>query len=257
MSTIIILGTLFLLLITSFLVLFVLIHREQSLMNGREKEEMKEAYQKEILKAQLEMKEQTFQTISQEIHDGIGQILSLAKLNLNTIKLEENNAAISKIVDTKELISRAIQDLRHLSKTLNSDFLGQQKLTESVRFELEHIQKTGHYTATLKIKGDERPLDPQKELIVFRIAQENFNNIIKHANAKSISVILDYKPNQLNMEIEDDGAGFEISSVNTKGIKEKGTGIGNMYHRAKLIGAEFSINSQLDKGTISQLSLTI
>ncbi len=256
MGTIIILGTLFLLLITSFLVLFVLIHRDQSRKNTREKEEMKEAYQKEILKAQLEMKEHTLHTISQEIHDGIGQILSLAKLNLNTIKLEENNPAVSKILDAKELISRAIQDLRHLSKTLNSDFLGQQKLTESVRFELEHIQKAGHYIATLEIKGDERPLDPQKELIIFRIAQENFNNIIKHAGAKNISVILDYQSDLLNMKIEDDGAGFQISSVNTKGIKEKGTGIGNMYHRAKLIGAEFSIDSQLDKGTITQLSLT-
>ena len=218
---------------------------------------MKDAYQKEILKAQLEMKEKTLKTISQEIHDGIGQILSLAKLNLNTIKLEESDPAKSKISDAKDLITRAIQDLRHLSKTLNSDFLSQQQLAESIRFELEQIQRTGHYTATFEVKGDERPLDPQKELIIFRIAQENFNNIIKHANAKNISVVLDYQPNQLNMKIADDGSGFQVSSVNTKGIKEKGTGIGNMYHRAKLIGAEFSIGSQLSKGTISQLSLTI
>jgi len=218
---------------------------------------MKDAYQQEILKAQLEMQEQTLHTIAEDIHDGVGQILSLAKLHLNTIKIEENNPAASKIFDAKELVTRAIQDLRHLSKTLNSDFLSKQRLTESIQFELEEIQKVRNYTATFELKGEERPFDPHKQLIIFRIAQENFNNIIKHANAKKISVVLDYRPDSLCMRIEDDGTGFETSEVNTKGIKEKGTGIGNMYHRAKLIGADFIINSEPNKGTVSLLSLTI
>ena len=171
MGAIVIFGTLFLLLITSFLVVFVLIHRNQNIRYAKEKEEMKDAYQQEILKAQLEMKEQTLHTIAEDIHDGIGQILSLAKLHLNTIKIEESDSAASKISDIKELVTRAIQDLRHLSKTLNSDFLSKQKLTESIQFELDQIQKTKHYTATLEVKGDERPFDPHKQLILFRIAQ--------------------------------------------------------------------------------------
>lgn len=257
MGAIVIFGTLFLLLITSFIVVFVLIHQNQSNRNIKEKEEMKDAYQQEILKAQLEMKEQTLHTIAEDIHDGIGQILSLAKLHLNTIKIEENHPAAPKIADAKDLVARVIQDLRNLSKTLNSDFLSQHKLTESIQFELEQIQKTGHCKATLEVKGDERPLDPQKQLIVFRIVQENFNNIIKHAKAKNISVVLAYEHERLSMKIEDDGEGFRASEINTKGIKEKGTGIGNMFHRAKLIGAEFSINSELNRGTVSQLSLII
>ena len=214
---------LFLLLVTSFLVVFVLIHQNQNSKYRKEKEEIKDAYQQEILKAQLEMKEQTLHTIAEDIHDGVGQILSLAKLHLNTIKIEESNPAATKISDAKELVTRAIQDLRHLSKTLNSDFLSKQKLTESIQFELEQIQKVKNCNASFEVKGDERPFDPHKQLIIFRIAQENFNNIIKHANAKKISVVLDYQPERLCMKIEDDGTGFQTSEINTKGIKDKGT----------------------------------
>lgn len=257
MGIIITFGTLFLLLITSFIVVFVLIHRHQSRMNIIEKEELKNAFQQEMLKAQLEMKEKTLQFIAQEIHDGVGQILSLAKLNLNTIQLEDTNPFKEKISDTKDLLKRAIQDLRHMSKSLNSDFLSNQQLTESIRMELDQIRRTGYYTTNMEVKGDERNIDPEKGLIVFRIVQENFNNIIKHAHANNISVVLNYEPRYLNMTIKDNGTGFKLSSINKNGGKDKGTGIGNMYRRARMVGAEFSINSQLNKGTISTLSLTI
>jgi two-component system, NarL family, sensor kinase len=257
MEIIIIAGTLFFLLITSFLVASVLINRKQHAKYVREKEEMKAAYHKEILKAKLEMQEQTLHTIATDIHDGVGQILSLAKLHLNTIKVEENTPTAFKIIDAKELVTRAIRDLRHLSKTLNTDFLSKQKLTDSIQLELGHIQKTKKYSISFEITGIETALDPQKELILFRIIQESLNNIIKHANAKQLSVTLDYQPKQLLAVIEDDGVGFIAEEIPTKAISDKGTGIGNMYHRAKLIGAEFSINSEINKGTTSKLLLPI
>jgi two-component system, NarL family, sensor kinase len=113
--------TFFLLLITSFVVVFVFINRNQHQKYLQEKEDAKNAFLQEILKAQLEMKEKTLHTISQEIHDNIGQILSLVKLNLNTILLDDDNPAAPKITTTKELVGKAIQDLRNLSKSLNTE----------------------------------------------------------------------------------------------------------------------------------------
>lgn len=256
-ENIVLLGTLFFFMITFFVIVFIVIHQRQSTKYIKEKEEIKNMYQHEILKAQLEMKEQTFSTISQEIHDNLGQLFSLVKLNLSTIKLEESNPAFSKIADTRELVIRAIRDMRQLSKTLNPDFLSRQNLSESIRFELEQIQKTGQFETTVQVVGNERLFDPQKQLIILRIAQENFNNIIKHSRAKNILVVLSYSLNQMNMTIEDDGIGFQMPAIHTGGIKEKGTGIGIMYHRTKLIGAEFTIDSRLSFGTKSQLSITI
>jgi two-component system, NarL family, sensor kinase len=246
--------TLLLFLITSFIVVFIFVHQSQYHKYIQDKEEMKNTFQQEILKAQLEMKEQTLHTVSQEIHDNIGQILSLVKLNLHTVLLEEDNPANAKITVTKELVGKAIQDLRNLSKTLNTEHIVHLKLSEVLRIELDMIQKTGLYTTQLKVKGSERPLDPQKQLILFRIAQETFNNILKHAKAQSIQVWLDYLPEQLTMRIQDNGAGFERSSGSGT---EKGTGLNNMYHRARLIGAEFEVNSQLGKGTLTRLTLPI
>jgi signal transduction histidine kinase len=249
--------TLLLLLITSFVVVFVFVNRNQHHKYLKEKEDIKNAFLQEILMAKLEMKEKTLHTISQEIHDNIGQILSLVKLNLNTILLEDENPAASKINTTKELVGKAIQDLRNLSKSLNTEHISQQKLSESLKLELDLIQRTGMYTTQLHIEGNEEPLDPQKQIIVFRIVQEVLQNIIKHAKARYISIILHYIPGHFTMSIKDDGTGFDVSAQHKNDLPEKGTGLGNIYHRAKLMGADLSIDSHLGQGTLTRLSLPI
>jgi signal transduction histidine kinase len=247
--------TLFLLLITSFIVAFVFYHQQQYHKFLQEKEEMKNLYQQEILKAQLEMKEQTLHNISQEIHDNIGQILSLVKLNLNTVRLEEGSLAGEKVMVSKDLVGKAIQDLRNLSKRLNTEHVSHQLLSASLQVELDLVQRTGLYKTCLRVQGPEKAIDPQKQLIIFRIAQEALQNIIKHAKARNISVKLDYQPDRLVMSIEDDGAGFQTAHLQVPQAPSKGTGIRNMYHRAKLIGAQFALESQPGQGTRSHLSL--
>ncbi len=248
-------STLLLLLITSFVIVFVVIHQRQYRKYLLEKEEIKNAYQQEILKAQLEMKENTLHTISQEIHDNIGQVLSLVKLNLNTVVLEDCSPAIGKITASKELVGKAIQDLRNLSKSLNTEHISSGQFSRAFQTELDIIQKTGFLETSLQVRGTERPLDPQKQLIIFRIAQEVIHNIIKHARARSLSVVLTYTPEKVMLSISDDGGGFSLSALNDPGRKDKGTGIANMYHRARLIGAVLSIDSQPGKGTLTQLTL--
>jgi two-component system, NarL family, sensor kinase len=247
--------SLLMLLVTSFVIVFIFIHRNQYTKHLKEKEEIKNAYLQEILKAQLEMKEQTLHTIAQEIHDNIGQVLSLAKLNLNTILLADDNPSASKITNTKELVGKAIQDLRNLSKSLNTDHISQKKLSESLRFELEMIQKTGVFNTDLQVEGSEAPIDPQKQLIIYRIVQENLQNIIKHAKAQNIFIGLKYLPDKLIMSIKDDGSGFDLKALKHTSPQDKGTGIANIYHRARLMGADIRIDSQLGQGTLTQLSL--
>jgi signal transduction histidine kinase len=255
-AIIIITGTLLLLLAASFVTSFLFLYQRRQHAYIQEKEELRNVYQKELLKAQLEMKEQTLYTVSQEIHDNIGQILSLVKLNLNTVVLEDNRSqAAQKISTTKELVSKAIQDLRNLSKTLNSEHVSHQKLSHSLQFELDLIGRTGIYTTKLQVEGTEKSLDPQKQLILFRIVQESLNNIIKHAQAQHISIILHYLNNRLMLTIQDDGKGFEKVNLQERNGHEKGTGLRNMYNRAQLIGASFDITSTPGKGTSVQLSL--
>jgi signal transduction histidine kinase len=256
-TLIIVSGTLLLLLVASFVTSFLFVYQRRQNAYIQEREELKNVYQQEILKAQLEMKEQTLYTVAQEIHDNIGQILSLVKLNLNTVVLENSSPAAEKIATTKQLVSKAIQDLRNLSKTLNSEHVSHQNLSQSLQFELDLIGRTGVCTTQLEVEGTEKALDPQKQLIVFRIVQESLNNIIKHAQAQHISVILQYFSGRLNLRIQDDGTGFDSASLQEKNARDKGTGLRNMYNRAQLIGATFDISSQPGKGTFIHLSLPV
>src|SRR5258706_10354982 len=137
-----IIVTFFLLLLTSFVVVFITYHQRRQIKNLNEKQQLQSKYQKELLRTQLEIQEQTLKTISQEIHDNIGQVLSLAKLNLNTMDVTQQDKLQEKISDSKKLVSKAIQDLRDLSKSMNTDNIEALGLVRAIEYELEMIRKT-------------------------------------------------------------------------------------------------------------------
>jgi signal transduction histidine kinase len=235
-----------------FAILFLLIHRKKQKRNLIEKEQLQAQFSHVLLRTQLEIQEQTFKTISQEIHDNIGQVLSLAKLNLNTLDFTKEEATKEKTTSAKELVGKAIQDLRDLSKTLNTENIALLGLTKAIEQELQMLEKTGVIQTNLKIQGAVVPLEPQKELILFRIIQEALNNIMKHANASLISIVADYKEN-LNITINDNGEGFDTNETSLA----QGSGLRNMKSRSTLIGAGLTIDSKKDKGTEILLSLPL
>ena len=219
-----------------------------------EMSDLKIKYQEETIKAQLEKEEQTLTRISQEIHDNIGQILSLVKLNLNTLCIEGcSDSIINKVTLSKELVGKAIVDLRQLSQSLNSMHLSKGYLSELLKSELDIINRTGVYVAQIDVSGEEKAFSPQKQLIIFRIAQEALNNIIKHAKASHINIIMEYSSELLNLVIKDNGIGFNNTFYEQTNLKNSGTGIGNLYNRAKLIGGKLEINSLKRKGTTVRL----
>ncbi|MBD0258884.1 MAG: ATP-binding protein, partial [Cytophagales bacterium] len=85
--------------------------------------------------------------------------------------------------------------------------------------------------------------------------QEALNNIIKHARAKSITISLDYDPRQTMLRIADDGAGFDLPAVHEPGRADRGTGMGYLFHRARLIDAHLTVESRPGQGTLIQLAL--
>ena len=108
LTTLIVLGTVIAVFFVAFVVLlsYLFTNRKNKLL--QEKKLMKTQFDRELLQTQLEIQEQTLKTISEEIHDNVGQVLSLAKLNLNTFELNPEK----KLTDTKQLISKAINDLQ-------------------------------------------------------------------------------------------------------------------------------------------------
>lgn len=224
----------------------------------QEVNELESNYQQEILKTQIEIQEQTFNNISQEIHDNLGQSLSLVKLNLNRLKLECIDKNIEKVDDMINEIGKVINDLRSLSKSLNSDYLIHQNLNEAIKFEMNRIKKTGLFSIEIIENGEILSIDPKKKLIIIRTIQEVLNNIIKHAEANKISVILKYTSSNLLIQIVDNGKGFDTKKLsNSESDSTRGVGIYNMFHRIKLIDGSFGIKSSIGSGTNISIDLPI
>lgn len=205
-----------------------------------EKEEMEKAYQQAILQSQIEIQEQTLRTISQEIHDNIGQILSLVSLNVSTIPTTD----LEKRSFTRSLITKAIGDLRSLSKSLNPERIQNIDLEDAITFELKSIEKSGAYETQLIKHQTLENLTPEKKIILFRMMQEVMNNIIKHANATKIKVEFSVDDKHNIIEFTDNGVGFILDAKSDKGI-----GLGNIQKRAEMIATSVEINSTLKKGT--------
>ena len=137
-----------------------------------QEQSLKNEYEETLLRTQLEIQEQTLKTISEEIHDNIGQALSLAKLKLNTLKYDQPDLLVEKINDSRDLVSKAIRDLRDLSRSLNTDSIASMGLVRAIEQELEIFRKTGFQT-TLYTEGEIKKMPPQQELILFRIDRKS------------------------------------------------------------------------------------
>ncbi|MCY7292011.1 MAG: sensor histidine kinase [Ferruginibacter sp.] len=236
----------FFLVITFFFILFFHTHLKNYKKYFQEKQTLKIQFDKDLLQTQIEIQEQTLKTISQEIHDNVGQILSLAKLNLGTFDEMESDYNQTKIDDTKILVGKAINDLRELSRSLSGDKMADLGLTDAVENELKIISNTGQFETSLTISGDPFKLSPQNEMVIFRIVQESLNNVLKHSKADNIRVNINYEVEYFKLSVSDDGAGFDADLLEAK---KTGIGLNNMKSRATLIGARFSINSKPWEGT--------
>ena len=232
-------------------------YQQRMQIHLREISAMKAAYESELLRSQLEIQEQTMQTVGREIHDNVGQMLSLVKLNLNTLPPNDDPKTVEKLGHTREYLNRAIADLRGLSKSLNTENRLDAGLAAAIRQELDAIRKTGIMDVTFTQTGEEQRLDSRQELLLFRITQESLNNALKHAHANNIAVSLDYSPDRLSLTVVDDGVGFDSERVITPVGEERGSGLTNIQNRARLIGAEVSIRSTAGQGTTTVLSLPI
>ncbi|GGD11495.1 hypothetical protein GCM10011368_11820 [Hyunsoonleella pacifica] len=200
-----------------------------------EKQHAKQQFEQEISKAQIEIREETFRNISWELHDNIGQLLTLAKIQLQT------NTDIDEI---KATINKSIKEVRVLSKLINPDALKKMTLEQAINDEINRFNRLKFIKSSISVTGNRKNLDHKIEIVFFRILQEFFSNTIKHARATHLDITLNYQPNELIISAKDNGRGFLLKDQENSGI-----GISNIKNRAKLVNASATIETQPQKGT--------
>jgi len=183
--------------------------------------------------------------IAADLHDGVGQLLSATLLNLGGFFKTRNidPAADPQAARISGLVSESYDELRTLSHQMMPMALMRRGFAAAVGEMLSRLdEKT--ISATLEISGLDSPLSEDVETILFRVIQECVNNVIKHAQATSLSVQIDKDETGISVTIEDNGKGFNPTE------KADGLGLRNMKARLSLISATIDIDSAPGKGTL-------
>jgi signal transduction histidine kinase len=241
------------LLVAVFLLAVFLIQRAKTNKFLLEKELRQQQYETQLLKTQMEVQEETRKNIGIELHDNIGQLLSLTNMTIASVRLIEQDRAEQKLADSRELIRRAIGELRQLSKVMHGELLLKEGLESAIRNEITWLQRNDLFSIHF-FSRDElfAKRNEEKDLFIFRLVQECLNNIIKHAEATIIEIYLQYETESLIIEVADNGKGFEVpESQNNSG----GLGLHNMQKRILLLIGKMEIASAIGQGT--KISFTV
>lgn len=229
-------------LMSFFIIAMVLLHRQRQVQNRQKIDQIKMEYEKTLLNIENEIQQETLTHIGRELHDNIGQLLSLAKLNFGSLK--EN-----KREEGKEILSQAIQEVRGLSKQLNLDWVESISINEFIEQQLKRIQNTGFCETSLDAGFDLVVLPKDQKLVLIRVIQESLNNAIKHAFPENIVIRMISIDEKRQILIRDDGKGFDSTQKST------GSGMFNLKKRMETIGGGFALTSAVGKGT--EITLTL
>jgi signal transduction histidine kinase len=243
-------GTLLLLLLAGFITSLLVLYKQRYKAHQQQLISLQEIYQRELLQSQLEIQNQTLQQVGNDLHDNIGQLLTVTIMRLTALEDEVTEPdAQQSVQQTRELVRTIITDVRALSKTLDFDTVRRFGLLPSLTLELERIRRAGRIRAELTTLGEPYSLGEQPEIVLLRMAQEALNNALKHAQAKVLTVTTDYKDDFFTLTIADDGRGFSVHEAQTRTLDQAGAGLGNLYRRTNLLGGTCLIDSIPNEGT--------
>tara|TARA_R110002020_G_scaffold454448_6_gene670136 strand:+ start:55167 stop:55955 length:789 start_codon:yes stop_codon:yes gene_type:complete len=218
-----------------------LIFQKRKLKFIDEKNAAEKKYIEEVARTQIEIQENTLKNVSWELHDNIGQLLSVANMQLNMLQADLKE--VLHITEVKSLVAQSLQEVRALSKSLNNEVLNNVSLIESIENELSRFERINFLKTELKIDGTVWDIPKNDRVVLFRIVQEFFANVIKHAKADLLVVNLSFSQDLLQIDMHDNGVGFDMDTIS------KNSGLLNISSRAKLIGAQLDITSKPKTGT--------
>lgn len=215
-----------------------------------DQKEIKRHFEEEIIKSQLEIQEQTLQNISWELHDNIGQLLSVAKMQLNMLQHTKTENQKGLIDETGEIISKSLQEIRNLSRLMNPETVKNMGLKDALQLEMARFNRLNFIKASIKIIGKPVDINQKNEIILFRILQEFISNTVKHSKTEKLKITLTYNLEELIIRAQDFGIGFDNNIQASSGLL-------NMKSRAKLINAKFDLISQKGEGVLLTLTYTL
>jgi len=204
-----------------------------------------------VLSRQLVQAEETERrNVARELHDEIGQALTVLQLNLQAMLQSPGAGALTpRLTESLKVVDRVLEQVQDLSLDLRPSILDDLGLEPALRW------YTDRQAALVELKVEfhadrlEHRLDPMVETECFRVAQEALTNVVRHAQAKAVTVELRKKDRQLNLRVRDDGVGFDVAPVRDRAVRGASLGLLSMEERASLAGGGLEFKSVPGWGT--------
>ncbi len=240
----------------SFGVFTDITERKRMEMSLRESEEQIRSLSLRLLNSQ----EAERKRISKELHDELGQALAVLKLSLNFV---EGELPVERVELRKECresvryIDETIENVRRLSQDLSPSILDELGLSAALRKLFHHFRNSFKVHVVQKISDLDDLFSPQTQILVYRIFQEVFTNIMKHARARDVSVRMARQGEEISFEIEDDGRGFDPEKDHRRDGDWGGMGLSTMAARARMLEGILEVRSQEGKGTRVRLCIPL
>jgi signal transduction histidine kinase len=230
-------------------VYFVIVYRRRRLEGEREIQLIEQQFGAALLQNAVDTQLETMAHIGREIHDNVGQKLTLANLYIHQVLLQASPVS-DRLQEVAHLIDDSLRDLRMLSKTLAIDAYDEADFARHLRAACDAVGRLGKCKVVHRIDELGKSLNAETRLALFRITQEFFQNSLRHAGCKQIAVHCSDAQDCITLHLCDDGIGFDPEKASGCG-----TGLASMQTRVRLLGGSLVLNAAAGRGTEVIVSL--
>jgi two-component system NarL family sensor kinase len=235
-STVLFLGTIGMLALTIGLIVFIIFHQRKVIRYQMRLQGMEQDQQKMLLNASIRMQEEERQRIAADLHDDAGPLLATARLYLNENLVNLDKASqLQSIYSAKQILDDTIQLIRNISHSLMPPTLKNFGLESAVNDLFQKISGSGSMNASSRFHDYRERLQPETELIIFRVIQELINNIFKHSNSSFIHLTQNTSGNKFFIRLHHDGRGLTQADFEKLNKSNVGLGLKNIQSRLKVL----------------------
>ncbi len=193
----------------------------------------------------LEGEEKERKRIAQELHDGIGVLLSTASIHFSNVEDKADKGIAELTHKAKLLLDKASKEVRHISHNMMPGVLSKFGLFEALTDTFESLEEDSGIKVDFKIEGKKVILDENSEIMIYRILLELINNTLKHAEATELSCFINIGKDKLRIEYKDNGKGFDLSKLESK----DSFGLNGIQSRIDFLNGDLNVDSERGKGS--------
>lgn len=210
----------------------------------------REVLRGELLKRVVGAQESERQRIARELHDETGQGLTAVGMGLrglSSMLKDESGQAKTTLRHLEEMVNHTLNEIQRIIADLRPTHLDDLGLPAALRWYAGEVSERTDLEVHVSVEGEQRDIDPEVNLTLFRITQEALTNVVKHAGARNAWITLRFEAVEVSIKVEDDGCGFNVEWM--KLPSQETWGLIGMQERATLLGGRFDLQSEIRRGT--------